>query len=192
MANATRGVTVLGMGGHAKSVADAFRSMEWTPHFLDRNTEAPGGALAFGFVDNELRRKLIAGYGAERFVPVVHASALISASVRLGRAVQALAGVIVQPGARIGDFVVLNTGAQVDHDCVLEDFVVVAPSAVLVGGVVVRQGAFIGANATILPKVTVGKNAIVGAGAVVTRDVPTGATVVGNPAREMRVVGDAG
>jgi UDP-2-acetamido-3-amino-2,3-dideoxy-glucuronate N-acetyltransferase len=50
----------------------------------------------------------------------------------------------------------------------------------------VEDGAGIGSGATILGGVTIGAGATVGAGAVVTRDVPPGATVVGNPARELR------
>jgi acetyltransferase-like isoleucine patch superfamily enzyme len=50
---------------------------------------------------------------------------------------------------------------------------------------VVEDGATIGSGATILGGVTVGVGSTVGAGAVVTRDVPPGATVVGNPAREL-------
>ena len=49
----------------------------------------------------------------------------------------------------------------------------------------VKRGASIGSGATILCGVTVGERAIVGAGAVVTRDVADGATVVGNPARQI-------
>ena len=45
---------------------------------------------------------------------------------------------------------------------------------------------WIGGAAVILPGVTVGDDAIIGAGAIVTRDVPWGATVVGNPARERK------
>ena len=44
---------------------------------------------------------------------------------------------------------------------------------------------FIGLNVTILPKVKIGKKCIIGAGSVVTRDVPDGAKVVGNPARQI-------
>lgn len=52
-------------------------------------------------------------------------------------------------------------------------------------GVPVRIGrnVWIGGGAIILPGVTVGDDAVIGSGSVVTKDVPTGATVVGNPAR---------
>jgi maltose O-acetyltransferase len=44
---------------------------------------------------------------------------------------------------------------------------------------------WIGGGAIILPGIVVGDDAIVGAGSVVTRDVPAGATVPGNPARQV-------
>jgi maltose O-acetyltransferase len=60
-----------------------------------------------------------------------------------------------------------------------------ARRANLESGRPVRIGAnvWIGGGAIILPGVTIGDDAIIGAGSVVTRDVPSGATVVGNPAR---------
>jgi UDP-2-acetamido-3-amino-2,3-dideoxy-glucuronate N-acetyltransferase len=47
----------------------------------------------------------------------------------------------------------------------------------------VRQGASIGAGAIIIAGITIGEFAMVGAGAVVARDVPSHASVTGNPAR---------
>ncbi len=44
----------------------------------------------------------------------------------------------------------------------------------------------IGAGAVILPGITLGKGCTIGAGAVVTKNVPSGATVVGNPAKELK------
>jgi maltose O-acetyltransferase len=44
---------------------------------------------------------------------------------------------------------------------------------------------WIGGNAVILPGIVIGDGAIIGAGSVVTHDVRAGATVAGNPAREL-------
>lgn len=52
--------------------------------------------------------------------------------------------------------------------------------------VTIGKNVWIGGGALLLPGVTVGDDAIIGAGSVVTRDVPAGATVFGNPARQRR------
>jgi len=48
----------------------------------------------------------------------------------------------------------------------------------------IGNNVWIGGGAIVLPGVTIGDDAVIGAGSVVTRDVPAGAVVVGNPARE--------
>ena len=50
----------------------------------------------------------------------------------------------------------------------------------------IGRNVWIGAGALVLPGVCIGDDAIVGAGSVVTRDVPAGATVAGNPARQLK------
>ena len=50
----------------------------------------------------------------------------------------------------------------------------------------VKRGASVGSGATLLCGITIGENAMIGAGSVVTKDVPAGAVVAGNPAREIR------
>ena len=45
----------------------------------------------------------------------------------------------------------------------------------------------IGAGAIVIGGITVGNNVIIGAGSVVVKDIPDNATVVGNPARVIRV-----
>lgn len=117
--------------------------------------------------------------------PLVHPSASLSRSLQIGNG--SLIGRLVSGAAEgiIGNHCHLNRSASLGHHCVIEDFVTVAPAAVLLGGTTVRHGSFIGAGSVVLPGVTVGTNATVGAGAIVTNSVNDGATVVGNPAREV-------
>jgi sugar O-acyltransferase (sialic acid O-acetyltransferase NeuD family) len=118
------------------------------------------------------------------FVAVAHPSAVIAARTRLGAGVQVLAGAVLQTGVSLGDNVIVNTRASVDHDCVIERDVMIGPAAVLCGEVSVGPAVYVGAGAVLMPGVRVGARAVIGAGSVVTGNVPAGATLVGNPARE--------
>lgn len=50
----------------------------------------------------------------------------------------------------------------------------------------IGSNVWIGGGALIMPGITIGDDAVIGAGSVVTRDVPSGATVAGNPAGMIR------
>ena len=118
-----------------------------------------------------------------RPVTIAHPSAQIAPNAIIGEGSQFMAGAIVNPEASIGKQCIINTKASVDHECILEDGVELAPGATLCGIVKADVNAWICAGATILPRINIGADAVVGAGAVVIRDVPTGATVVGVPAK---------
>lgn len=147
--------------------------------------ELPGGAtaLAIAVGDNAARLQL-----AQRLAPwplpvLVHPSAVVSPSARLGDGAVVFACAVVNAEARVGTAGIVNTAAVVEHDCVVGDGAHVSPGAVLAGGVRVGVRAWIGAGAVLIPGVRVGADAVIGAGAVVLRDVPDGVTVAGVPAR---------
>src|SRR3990167_5441149 len=179
-------LSILGTGGHARALTSAKAAL--IPFRLLGKGEEPDefDGLALGFADNAARQREVAKYGVERFVGIVHPSAVVDRASAIGRAVQIMAGAIIMPGATLGDFVIVNTGAQIDHDCIVGDYAFIAPGAVLLGGAIVEKFAFVGANAVVLISCTVGEDSIVGAGAVVTRDVKPQTIVVGNPARFKR------
>jgi UDP-2-acetamido-3-amino-2,3-dideoxy-glucuronate N-acetyltransferase len=109
----------------------------------------------------------------------------------------------------IGNYVKIQNNVSVYEGVVLEDYVFCGPSMVFTNvrdprskypqtgskyyiKTVVKEGATLGANCTIICGNTIGKYAFVGAGAVVTKDVPDFALVIGNPARIVGWVSEAG
>ena len=109
----------------------------------------------------------------------------------------------------IGNFVKIQNNVSVYEGVILEDYVFCGPSMVFTNIVdprskypqagskyyiktLVKEGASLGANSTIVCGHTIGKFAFIGAGAVVTKDVPDYALVVGNPARHVGWLSEAG
>jgi acetyltransferase EpsM len=117
---------------------------------------------------------------------LVHPTALISESARLGIGTVVMAKVVINAGAQIGKNCIVNTAAVVEHDCRIGDHVHLSPGVLLGGGVTVHALAHVGIGAIVLPGAEIGEGAVVGAGAVVLSSVPSGTTVVGIPTRVVR------
>jgi sugar O-acyltransferase (sialic acid O-acetyltransferase NeuD family) len=96
--------------------------------------------------------------------------------------------VTLTSNVRIGRFFHANIYSYVAHNCMIGDFVTFAPGVKCNGNVVIEDYAYIGTGAIIKQgnekePLVIGRNAVVGMGAVVTKNVPSGVTVIGNPAK---------
>jgi UDP-2-acetamido-3-amino-2,3-dideoxy-glucuronate N-acetyltransferase len=133
----------------------------------------------------------------------------IQSGARIGKYCVLGQNVNVGNNVTIGNYVKIQNNVSVYEGVTLEDYVFCGPSMVFtnilnprskypqVGSkyyikTLVKEGASLGANCTIVCGVTIGRFAFVGAGAVVTKDVPDFALVVGNPARQIGWVSEAG
>ncbi|MCM8761203.1 MAG: acetyltransferase, partial [Candidatus Omnitrophica bacterium] len=143
-------------------------------------------AIGIGTVKASVRRKEVFERLRNDFdIPViVHKSAIVAKSARLGSGTQVMAGAVIQANCTVGENVIVNTAAVIEHDCYIEDHVHVSVGSVLAGGVRVGECSHIGIGAIVLQGLKIGRFVTVGAGAVVTRDVSDGCTVFGIPARE--------
>lgn len=133
----------------------------------------------------------------------------IQSGARIGKNCVLGQNVNVSRNATVGNNVKIQNNVSVYEGVTLEDYVFCGPSMVFTNitdarskypqqgsefykKTLVREGATLGANCTILCGHTIGRFAFVGAGAVVTRDVPDFALVLGNPARIVGWMSEAG
>lgn len=195
-------INIFGASGHGRVILDIMRAAgHEAGTFYDdapARTELDGvrvakaspaevcGPLLIAVGSNAARRAIAERYAGAGFATVVHPTALVSPSARLGQGTVVMQGAIVQAHATIGSHCIINTGASVDHECSLGHFVHISPHATLCGNVKVGDDSWIGAAAVVIPGITIGRGCTIGAGAVVVRDIPDGATAYGNPCRVVK------
>ncbi len=198
---------IIGAGGHAKVVIDVARAAGFKPiasldpaavgghcngvDILGNDDLAPevfaGGtrAAAVAIGDNRLRCRIaerLRGIGFT-FPTLVHPSAVVSGSAKIGIGTVVMANAVVNADSSVGDFVIINSGAVVEHDCVIGRGAHVAPGTRLGGNVLVGHCALMGIGSTARPGSVIGDNAVIGAGSTVIADIPADCIATGSPAR---------
>lgn len=125
--------------------------------------------------------------------------AVVLSGAKIGENCNICAHTFIENDVVVGDNVTVKCGVQLWDGLRIGNNVCIGPNATFTNDkhpksgnrgfeclqTIVEDDVSIGANATILPGVRLGRGCVVGAGAVVTKDVVAGATVVGNPAKEI-------
>ena len=123
------------------------------------------------------------GIPKNRFATIIHPTAVVSKSAKIGYGVCIQPFVSVGPNSTIGNFIQIFAQSLVGHGATLDDYSYVANNACIGADVHLKEGAYLGTNATTLEHITLGKWSITGIGAVVLKNVEDYAKVVGSPAR---------
>ncbi|ADI28209.1 acetyltransferase [Geobacillus sp. C56-T3] len=202
-------IVVIGQGGHSKVVQDMIAAdgryqivailddkyqemnerdgMVYGPVSVvsDLIDEDPDVKLIIAIGNNRVRADIVERIQVdhERFATIIHPSAVISPSARIGAGTVVMPNCVVNAHAEIGKHVIINTGAIVEHDNRIGDYAHISPNATLTGNVVIGEGAHVGAAATVIPGIRIGSWSLIGAGSVVIRDILDGKKAVGCPAR---------
>lgn len=135
--------------------------------------------------DNQIRTKITSFLRDNgcRLINVIHPSAQVSSSVKLGNGIFISKNVIVNSMTTIGDDVILNTSSLLEHDCIISKGCHISPGSVICGNVKIGNQCLIGANSVINPNINIGNNVVIGSGSVVVKNVSNSVTLFGNPAK---------
>ena len=117
------------------------------------------------------------------FATIVHPSARVSPTARIGIGSIVSVGVIVAGYAEVGSHAILNRGTMIGHHTRIGSCVTISPGANVAGKCDIEDECYIAMGAIVLDYKRVGKGSVVAAASLVTRDVPPNVQVMGSPAR---------
>jgi sugar O-acyltransferase (sialic acid O-acetyltransferase NeuD family) len=113
---------------------------------------------------------------------IVHPTAYVHRTARLGAGVHLFPGVIVDMDAVVEDNVVLNTGTILAHHAVVRAHCYFGPAARVAGFTEIGRSTFVGLGSSLVEKITIGEGCVVAAGAVVVESAPARSLLAGVPA----------
>lgn len=144
-----------------------------------------------GHPGNYFSRKRIVrslGIPVARYATLVHPTAVVPRSARLGPGSVLLASVVLTAAVEVGAHVLVMPGVVFTHEDVIGDFATFGAGSRLGGRTRIREGAYLGAGTTVREERTIGRWSLVGMGAAVIRDIPDAEVWAGVPARFLRQV----
>ena len=183
---------IYGASGHGKVVCDVAKSAGYKEIvFLDDKGELkfspdlPKFPVIIAIGDNKIRanlQKKVSEAGFE-IATLIHETAVISQSAKIGKGVVIMPGVVVNADALIGDGAILNSACVIEHDCVIGKFAHISPNSAIAGGVEVGEFTHIGIGSSVIQKIKIGTNTTIGAGSAVIKDIDENCVAVGVPAK---------
>ena len=129
------------------------------------------------------------GVPLERFATIVHPTASVSRTARLGPGTVIFQNVTITSNVSVGAHVIILPSAVVSHDDVIGAYTCITGGVCISGATRVGEACYLGTNCTIIGGIEIGARSLVGMGSVVLKSVPPDSVVVGNPARFLRRTG---
>ena len=122
----------------------------------------------------------------DRFESIIHPSASISRTARIGRGTVIFQNVTITSNVSVGRHVVVLPNSVISHDGIVGDYTSICAGVCISGNVRIGSSCYLGTNSAVIGNIDIGDFCLIGMGSVVLESVPANSTVVGNPARFLR------
>jgi sugar O-acyltransferase (sialic acid O-acetyltransferase NeuD family) len=143
--------------------------------------------IAIGYKHMAVRSALF-----ERFYPqipfatIIHSSAYVDSSAKVGAGSILYPGCVVDMDASIGNNVLLNVNCTVAHHTSIGDHSFLSPAVSLAGFIQIAPKVVLGIGSIVIDSIAIGENIRTGAGAVVTKSIQESGLYVGIPAVKIK------
>jgi sugar O-acyltransferase (sialic acid O-acetyltransferase NeuD family) len=198
-------LVIAGTGGHSESVFDLTQSLghevvgfldnvtnktNWNGIPIFKNMKSLSTSFPFGMVvavgNGHLREKIVTEIQqtteAVDFPNMVHPSAVVSASAKIGIGNVVMPFAHIGPKSTVGNFCIINTHSSIDHDSKIGAYVSIAPGVIMGGNVTIQNYTFIGIGSKVSHKIHVGEDSVIGAGSLLNKNLPDKVVAYGSPA----------
>ena len=140
--------------------------------------------IGIGYRHLALRQALYRRFAGQMpFATLVHPSAIVDPTCRLGEGAVVYSGCVLDLGASVGANALLNAGCIVAHHSHVGAHSFLSPAVSVAGFVDIEPGCVLGIGTVVIDNVRIASGARTGAGAVVTSNLEQPGLYLGVPAR---------
>ena len=136
----------------------------------------------------EVKRKIVNKINNKfKFATIIHPRVWIHDYITVGEGTIIYEGAILTANIEIGSHVIISPKCGVGHDSIIKDYVSLLWNVNVSGNDIIEEGVMMGSGSTVIQGKRIGKGSTVGAGAVVIDNIDSYSTVVGVPAKVIKV-----
>lgn len=122
-----------------------------------------------------------------KFATIVHPRVWLHDYMILGEGTIIYEGAILTTNIKVGNHVIISPKCGIGHDSIIKDYVSLLWNVNISGNDIIEEGVMMGSASTVIQGKMIGKGSTVGAGAVVIDNIDSYSTVVGVPAKVIKV-----
>ena len=122
-----------------------------------------------------------------KFATIVHPRVWLHDYMTLGEGTIIYEGAILTTNIKVGNHVIISPKCGIGHDSIIKDYVSLLWNVNISGNDIIEEGVMMGSASTVIQGKKIGKGSTVGAGAVVIDNIDSYSTVVGVPAKVIKV-----